>query len=247
MNQRHFIRRAGSILKDNNGVRHTPHQLHGTGIDIAHIAMADAGERRIFTKAERRKYADYHFMLLVDVSGSMSDDRERTCYPAVHALYHALTSAGATVQGRFFNGVTGEIPQSMLANPERLFEFLSGYVHGKGHECNHDGYALTEASKALLRSSRSQANVLVVFSDGQPACAGCEELGADCSRSRQCKTLENAIASIRKAGRMTLLGVGIQSSYCQSFYGERSTITVNQLHELYPQTCKLLEQNLRRG
>jgi nitric oxide reductase activation protein len=252
MNQTQFIKRSRSILSDNNGARHVPHQLAGNALDITHLALADAGCKRIFAKVERRKYADYHFMLLCDVSGSMADnDRIETASDSVHALWHALRTAGATVSARFFNAETGPIPEAKLADADELFQFLRPKLKGdNGGCCNHDAYALEQAAKALLSTSKSAANVLLVLSDGQPACDGCPASVGGCETGGKYEdqhlALRQAIKRHRSA-RLQILAVDIESGAATCYYGARQSCYVSKTSELYPKACELLTRNLRRG
>lgn len=252
MKQRIFIKKARSILSDNNGARYLPRQLSGSVLDAQRLALADAGEQRIFMRSERRKYADYTFMLLVDVSGSMCNERIECAAAAVHALNHALLEAGARVLVRYFHGKTGTISAATTADPERLFTFLDTEVRSMRAMCNHDGFAVDMAARELLKVSRSIANVLLVFSDGSPECGCDDDCGGGHHDARytkgrtQSELLRSSIKRARAAGVLTL-AVAIQTKRPVSYYGERNTVVVNELNTLYSSACGLLEQNIRRG
>lgn len=240
MNQLVFVDRLRSILSDNNAPRTAFAQRSGCGIDESRLALAPAGFKNVFRRAIRNQYADYRVALLLDNSGSMyrGGKIEAAC-ESMHAIYAALSLAGIKPLSYLFNCEYEAIPADVIGSREK---FGVSYCNNHGnHNGNHDGYAI-EQTAAALQATGSAAKVMLVFSDGSPACDhGCSNPGNGNESS-----LTAAIKRARLAG-ITCLSIGIKTDAPTRFYGVNSSTIVNELSSLYSAACTLLACNIHRG
>lgn len=248
MNQRLFIKKARSIFEDNNGARFLPRQLYGSKIDPIGIALADTGSERLYQKAERRKYADYHFCFLIDASGSMIG-KIRCASKALHALYYAVTSAGASAKCFSFNADFLPIDSELLSDDEKLYVELMERVGGSYSGCTHNSFAVRKAISYLMKQ-QTQARILLVFSDGIPSC-GCHNRKGDQDQigARGLTVRGDLLLAIKEARRLgiTVLSLGIETDTTEFFYGKKFDQTVSDVKDVYQSALKILERNIKRG
>lgn len=122
--------------------------------------------------------------------------------------------------------------ESMSADVrKRMADYLD---NGRFFE-NVDGECVEIAARRLM-TQKSTRKVLMVFSDGMPACPG--------SRFDQETHLKQTVKKIEAAGVETL-GVGIQSDAVKRFYGK--AVVVNRLEELATTAIRELENLLIHG
>jgi len=248
MNQITFIEKVRSILSDNNSPRSIGSQRSGSGIDEGVVALAPSGFNRVFRRKARRVFSNYRIILLVDCSGSMRGAEIESASECVHMMYYSLKVAGFEPRVFGFNRGFREVTPALVEEPDKLLEFLLDFMHetdedkealGNG---NHDSFAVSECSR-LLNQSTSGGKILFVFSDGRPACSGCGHPGHE---SNNDITLSSSIKKARKAG-IACLAVGIGTNAATEFYGERFSVRVDRLSDLYKHAARLLERNLVRG
>lgn len=246
MRQGVFIEKCRSIFSDNDGVRYLPRQKFGPGLDVQRLALADAGETRIFVKPEKRQFKDYKICFVMDCSGSMSGNRIDILIQAVHSMAYSLTVAGAEVFGISFNAQILDVPHKTLFKMKELSALLQKRLHTMGG-CNRDGAAVKRAADLMMRYPQSPAKIIVVFSDGCPACGGCHApRGSAEFNLGQYEYLKQQIRAARTK-QLEVLAVDIQSGEATEYYGEGKTAQVRNLDQLYQQTMQLLERNIRRG
>lgn len=244
MKQGIFIEKCRGIFSDNDGVRFIPRQKFGSALDIQRVALADAGETRIFAKAEKRQFADYQICFVMDCSGSMDGDRINILIQACHAMAYALTVAGATISGISFNASVSPVTKEELFNHKKLNEVLKKRLREEGG-CNRDGYALKIAREQMMRASHSPAKIIVVFSDGQPACCRHHETKEEKAVGQYAYLTQQI--RVTRANGIEVLAVDIEQGSAHAYYGKAKTVFVDKLDTLYQETMSLLERNIRRG
>lgn len=253
MNSQTFVSRCRSIFSDNAGVRREGAKNSGPFIDEGRLGMLAVGDLRVFAKRVNRTFKDWGIHLLVDCSGSMINGyRIEPCINAVLTLLESLRAAGVgsvTVSGfnqkqHIFDART-QNDKSLLANHLRRAASIED--QGNGHAGNHDGYAVRQAVRNMQKS-REAGKVLLVFSDGKPACdtAICGHPGCSKSREWLANDLQAAVKEARRAG-IAALGVGISAEHVKKFYGDAHSTSVNDLSEIFTKTAALLERHIVRG
>lgn len=250
MNQLTFIQKCRSIFNDNNGVRYAPHRLYGSGLDIGHLSLCDAGERRIFTQREKRYYADYQFVFLLDVSGSMATGGRRYALcDSAHLLYFALREAGAKVTVFSFNGMIEEVKPDTIMDRKTFSDYILKRITDDESGCNHDSEAVRMATDFLMRTE-THAKILFVFSDGQPAC-DCKKGQAYLKKHNEGNT--DCYADLHKAinqarlNEIVTLALGMQTESSVEIYGKRYGAYVKDLDKVFDQSIRMIERELRRG
>lgn len=262
MNAQTFITRCRSIFSDNAGVRREGAKNSGPFIDEGRLSMLAVGDMRVFAKRVHRQFKDWAVHIMVDCSGSIGrDDKEYALAEAVLSISNALRDAqvgSVTVSG--FNQMEQDLERFVKANDSRAFGqhlggFYRAYHANPGGHGNHDGFFVRKAARKL--AARHEAGkLLLVFSDGQPACdhagrcahQGCCAANEGASRGQKAlgADLTAALREVKRLG-VTALGVGVQSPEVVRFYGDTACAVVTDLRELFSKTAALIERHIIRG
>jgi hypothetical protein len=249
MNSTLFIDRVKSVLKDNSGYRFHPHQLQGTALDTPHLALADAGERRIFTQPEKRLFKDYHVHLLVDVSGSMQGIRCETAAIATHALEYTLSTAGATMSASMFNANYQPLPTSTIKDVDKLYKTMRTACGSGDNDCTHTAYAIDRALAELVKATPNPSRIILVLTDGGAGCSSSCKRSGNCNEPRykyEHKANKRSVLQARE--RSIVLAIGIEDEgRAEEVYGKHSGISLEHVNQLYPTALKLLSSAVRRG
>jgi cobalamin biosynthesis protein CobT len=211
------------------------------------LFRAATGDDRVFRKRYETKAKNTAVSLLVDCSGSMqSSDRIGTAGRAAYALSSTLERL--KIHHEVLGYTTKESAAYRAAMKEEgtgiryaRLEALSMPVFKAFHERlttdaksrmahlterprwlreNVDGECLQLAAHRLLQQ-RAERHVLIVLSDGSPACSG------------DYTALVNHLAATTKAleeKKVEVVGIGIQTSSVKHFY--RRNLVLNNLSEL---------------
>lgn len=248
MNGAIFIDRVKAILADNGGIRMHPNQLHGTALDTPHLALADAGCRRIFTQPERRLFRDYHIHLLIDVSGSMKGTRCEQAAIATHALEHALSASGATMSAALFNAKYVPLELKTIKNIDELYKAMVKACEENGSGCTHTAYAIDRAKTKLELGTSSPSRIILVLTDGGACCGTCSHPGSVLV-SRYSNQKLACIRSIREARTScTVLAIGIEDEdRAPEVFGKQEGISITSSNQLYKAALSLLSRAVKRG
>lgn len=227
------------------------------------VVSATLGRENPFSRKQESKAKDVVVELLVDCSGSMERDRKNVlAFQAAYLVANVLERmkircevigftttvwSGIAIRDDWLRGegriqYSRELPlympifkrfdESMSADVrKRMADYLD---NGRFYE-NVDGECVEIAARRLM-TQKSTRKVLMVFSDGLPACPG--------SRFDLESHLKQTVKKIEAAGVETL-GVGIQSDAVKRFYGK--AVVVNKLEELATTAIRELENLLIHG
>ena len=221
---------------------------HGR-LDSRRFASAVAGRSNVFKMRSERAELDTAVSILVDMSGSMNGDKARLATKAVIAMAEALDRPGIPFEVLGFNNRSHFLGTSRAEMdaiqsdfdhlhherymPLDMYEFkrfderlsvASGVLwqierHVDGS--NSDGEAVLSAWRRLRERPESR-RVMLVLSDGQPACAG--------NKSMQANYLGDVVRRIEASDGDDIVGIGIMDNSVRQFY-ERSVV-VYELEEL---------------
>lgn len=227
------------------------------------VVSATLGRENPFSRKQESKAKDVVVELLIDCSGSMERDRKnvlafQAAYLVANVLermkircevigftttvWSGIASSDDWLRGEGSVQYSRELPlympifkrfdESMSADVrKRMADYLD---NGRFFE-NVDGECVEIAARRLM-TQKSTRKVLMVFSDGVPACPG--------SRFEQETHLKQTVKKVEAAGVETL-GVGIQSDAVKRFYGK--AVVVNRLEELATTAVRELENLLIHG
>lgn len=188
----------------------------------------DLFERRL--PVERK---DYTFLLLVDLSGSMSGEKIKETFKGAVLFAEALNRVSATLGGLEvaiygfqdelipYKGFTEELDDKI----RKKMSLMEKEVKNRGEHnqagYNNDGYCLEQAAK-ILAESRTKNQFLFVLSDGQP-------MGDDIHRVPKYREIDldeelrAVVRDISTAGQQKLLGIGLGpgTEHVTDFYNNK--------------------------
>ena len=263
MNAVTFRQRAASVLTDNSGARRRHGARSGRWLG-RNLAMIAAGSDRIFACAEKRRFAEYVIVLLLDLSGSMSRNRCNRMAAAaksVQAIHKELTAIGARVLVRGFNRklelIDLQEPTEKLKEPQYIAyceracwgggEAGTEDENGRGYCAGTHDHAAIRRARELIEKQPEAGKIVFTFGDGMPRCDYESDCNADCmADSKQPDALRNEIAKTRKAG-IQVLALGIQTDAPLEFYGKKQAVEVVKPDAIYSAAAVLLTKNLIRG
>lgn len=222
-------------------------RLHGGSLHRLQVQ-----DDRVFRRVQENKSKETAVTLLIDNSGSMGGSKIDTAMKAGFALSSTLERVGIKHEVLGFTTLFPNPEQSKMIyeEKERLGEksdlarfepihmpiykgfeerlnpvikrrFVKGFHHGIPLLNNVDGESVRYAGQRLLQR-REVRKVMIVLSDGNPACST-EQRDAIYS------DLHRAIAELEKA-RVEVIGLGIQSRAVKTFYKKHSVL--NDLNAL---------------
>ena len=204
-------------------------------LDSKRLVGAFNGSRNVFKEREDRREIDTAFTVLVDLSGSMGGSKAVVAQQCAMAIAEAVDKTGVAYEVLGFNNVRPmphEVHHATQGNHlyarqdpidmwvfkafhERLFEAkgamasIAGCVGG----CNSDGECVEQAYERLAVRPEKR-KVMMVLSDGQPACNG----------HGQNQYLRQVIEKINKDGT-DLVGIGILTDAVEQFYPKHTVVS----------------------
>lgn len=204
-------------------------------LDNKRLVGAFNGSRTVFKVREDRREIDTAFSVLIDLSGSMRGSKAKVAQQCAMALAEAVDKTGVAYEVLGFNNTRAMPREARLhtkdehlyarqdpidmwvfkAFHERLFEAkgamaaIANCVMG----CNSDGECVEQAYERLIARPEKR-KVMMVLSDGQPACNG----------HSQDRYLRQVIERIGKDGT-DLVGIGILTDAVEQFYPKHTVVS----------------------
>jgi len=230
--------------------RWSPGQRSGR-VNPSSLHRLAAGDDRVFRRREEVLTKDVAVSLVVDMSGSMGGGKLHTAAKAAYALASTLDRIGITneVIG-FTTGGHGALRSEEVEKEQKLLgrgytrveplymPVVKGYdermatnvkqrfawlPHSGNLANNVDGESVEVAGFRLLRR-KEKGKVMIVLSDGNPACYTSDY---DALNLHLKKTVER----LSMAG-VNMIGIGIQSNAVREFYPK--AMVINDVKELPP-------------
>ncbi len=206
-------------------------------LDGTRLADIRTGSVDIFTETKKGRVLDTAIEVLIDLSGSMGSGDHREC-----AAYYAKRTAICLVEAweplripNEFMGFTNSYSRSAPGAPDpdtvrrSPFDFTIFKAWGEplkacrerfstiqGYSDNADGEAV-QAAACRLAARPEKRKILVVISDGRPACGS---IGFDMLEDH----LRQTVKRITRAG-IEVLGVGAGTDAPASFYNKSTGAT----------------------
>jgi cobalamin biosynthesis protein CobT len=217
-------------------------------LEDSEITSIRFGNRAVFNDARRGRMLDTAVEVLLDLSGSMRSNTEESS-PSFWAFRTAVALAEAWEALRMpyeimgFTNVGGVIgydyerKSGMVGRPafeypifkgwdERLANCRPRFAVITGREENADGEAVMFAAQRLALR-REERRILVVVSDGVPACPGIEH-------GMNSAYLKKVVRQITRAG-FEVIGFGANTQSVKHFYNKgtgASHLVINDLNNL---------------
>lgn len=260
--------RLVTALKAKADVLVDPDQEEGR-LDRSALYRVEMGDRRVFYRQVETAEDVPAVAILIDESGSMNEGgKYQVARLAAIALGETLAKLNVPFAmygftndhgGEFYatsrNGMGGSNGRSLPMNlieykafQDRWTTVRTRATQIKGREQNADGDAV-DAVARILRSQPADRRILMVLSDGAPACPG-NRIDADgaykdySAREVEGEHLKAVVRAVEKSGT-EVVGIGILSSAVREFY--RNVAVVNDLNDLPKVVYKSLSQSLIGG
>lgn len=225
----------------------------------ANLSRLAVGDSRVFRRRHETTSKDVAVSLVIDASGSMSGAKIYTATQAAYALSSVLERIGINHEviafttgepcatpseleseqrkiGRHFTRIEGLYMPVIKGFNERLKtevkERFGWLPNSRILRNNIDGECVEIAARRLI-GRRESGKVMIVLSDGAPACQG--------DMAALQRHLKNVVRNVEKAGVKTV-GIGIQSNEVTRFYPKN--IVLNNVSELPDRVIKELRHML---
>ena len=175
-----------------------------------------ASTARVFQRYSMQDRQNSRVCLLIDVSGSMSGRKIEAARVASICIAEAMAKAGLPFKVITFteeyNGSRDcPVVHRHYVNYKRSVQERAALALIKAEDNNFDGFSIRYAAKDILRE-KSAHNLLIVISDGQPACMHYRD---------DSNALSDTKAAIEEAKKkMKVIGVGIDAdlNILKNFY-----------------------------
>lgn len=229
-------------------------------INASSLSRLATGDDRVFRRRDVAISKDVAISLLVDNSGSMTGNRIQTASDAAFAMSSVLDRMNIANEVLGFSAHYSKMPERELAKAahesgvtfartlplyipiykafdERLTPETKRRIAGMALDRNIlqenvDGESLQIAAGRLLKR-KEKRHILMVFSDGQPACPGnYHQLRAH---------LKNSVKLIEQSG-VDVIGVGIQTNAVQQYYSKH--VVLNEVEQLAGEVMQQLRKFL---
>jgi cobalamin biosynthesis protein CobT len=216
-------------------------RLHSAG-----LAKLIVGDDRVFRRKHETTTKDVAVELVIDASGSMSGSKIHLAAAAAYALSSVLDrlkisnevicfTTGPKVGGSKADEEERKIGRPFTRTESLYMPIIKGFGERIGTETkrrfgwlpnsrilrnNIDGECVEVAARRLM-SRKETGKIMIVLSDGHPACAG--------DSGRVAKHLKSVVKDLERAGA-NVIGIGIQSDAVKQFYSK--AIVINNADEL---------------
>lgn len=217
-------------------------RLHSAG-----LAKLIVGDDRVFRRKHETTTKDVAVEMVIDASGSMGGSKIHLAAAAAYALSAVLDRLKITNEVICFTtgpmvGAGGKLEAEqkkigrVFTRSESLYmPIIKGFNERIGTETkrrfgwlpnsrilrnNIDGECVEVAARRLMQRKET-GKIMIVLSDGHPACHG--------DSGRVAKHLKQVVKDLERAGA-NVIGIGIQDSAVKEFYSK--AIVINNADEL---------------
>ena len=229
-------------------------------INASSLSRLATGDDRVFRRREVAISKDVAISLLVDNSGSMSGSRIQTASDAAFAMSSVLDRMNIAnevlgfsahykrVSDREFDKAASDAGVTFARTlplyipiykafderltPETKRRIAAMAIDGGLLQENVDGESVQIAAQRLMKR-KEKRHILMVFSDGQPACPG---------NNHQLRAhLKNSVKMIEQSG-VDVIGIGIQTKAVEQYYSKH--VVLNDVDQLAGEVMQQLRKFL---
>lgn len=229
-------------------------------INASSLSRLATGDDRVFRRREVSISKDVAISLLVDNSGSMSGERIQTASDAAFAMSSVLDRMNIANEVIGFSAHYNRIPEREMEKaskdsgvsyartlplyipiykafderltPETKRRIAAMAVDRNLLQENVDGEAVQIAAGRLSRR-KEKRHILMVFSDGSPACPG--------NWMQLHNHLKDSVKMVEKSG-VDVIGIGIQTKSVEKFYSKH--VVLNEVSQLAGEVMQQLRKFL---
>lgn len=217
-------------IRDKNmeAIRAIGHQLRKMVDDQETLEWAKSGRislqryarinstARVFQKYTAQDRKDSRVCILLDVSGSMGGPKIQAARTAAICIAEAMHKAGLPLKViTFTEQYGGDCPviHRHYVNYKSSLQERAALALIHAEDNNFDGFSIRYAAKDILREKAAH-NLLIVISDGQPACIHYRD------RDNALSDVKAAVEEAKK--KMKVIGIGIDADLpiLKGFYKE---------------------------
>jgi hypothetical protein len=176
-----------------------------------------AVESKAWQKREAPTEKDYAITLLIDLSGSMEDEKIKEAFKSTIILAEVLNRLSIKTEILGFNDRLYEYQNYGQAISKDIRENMGGMLKEVGNRSggranyNDDGWALNAASERLDKQNVKE-KILIVLSDGRPEPSPQHDMRKF--------DLNQVVEKINRTTDQKLIGLGILSDAVSSYYPE---------------------------
>lgn len=200
--------RLKTILKHRRHRRWSSRFESGRSIDIGARISEVANdvspvESRAWRRRERPSERDYAISLVVDLTGSMHDERIKETFKALVIVAETLTRLNIKIEILGFNSklhVFKEFKEKLDNKVRTKMGGMEDEVHTTRSAYTDDGWALAQAA-GRLGAQRSKHQFVILLTDGRS--------NPSPQHSQPEYELDNVVAQLRKLAKQVLIGIGI--------------------------------------
>jgi len=196
-------------------------------------------ESKAWQKREMPQEKDYAISLLVDLSGSMCDEKIAETFKATIILAEVLNRLSIKTEILGFNDRLYEYKtfwQDMSKDIRDKMGAMLEEVRSPRAQYNDDGWAVSEASERLAKQAAGQ-KFLIVLSDGEPA--------ESPAHKGERFDLDNVVEKISKETGQKLIGLGLLSKAVAKHYPQYNIagISISELNQKLTALLKDVVEN----
>lgn len=207
-----------------------------SGLLNAERCVNMANTPRVFGRYTSVERKNSRVLLLIDVSGSMAGARIQCARQAAIVIAEAMNSAGLPLKViTFSDNQNNDVVHRHYVNWKSGPNAIAPLADIKDEWSNFDGYSIRYATADLLRQ-KAEHRLLIVVSDGQPACAWYR--GADGIADTKA-----AINEAKKKLKVIGVGIGADLPILKAMYKE-TFVQMTDLRTLSTDLGKLIKREV---
>lgn len=186
----------------------------------------------IFSRVEENTSSDARVLVLLDVSGSMWGKRIDAAKKAIICIVEGLIKAGISV--KVITHTIDDYTQKHghYVNWKSNIQERAPLITIEADSSNYDGYAIRYAVNELKRK-RAEHDLMIVISDGQPACSVYR------GRNDGIEDTRNAVMEAKRQTKVIGIGIGADMNVLKHFYG-KTFVQLDSLSQMMSDLSKLI-------
>ena len=212
----------------------------GKQLDKRRLYKFRLGETRLFQRKIEASTKDYVVSLVIDESGSMTDDFKnknavKTAILFSHVLYNLKIPFSLTGFNELIKHYKkpNQTFSPFTKQTNKIFQSMYENTYGEGHHWNNDGEAINQVAKQLLEFKSKK--LMLIISDGEPAPS---------PESRKYEINQEIKKAEKQGIEIIGFGIGAGCSSVPNYY--RNHVLVQKVEELPEALISSLRNKLKK-